>query len=98
MSLRPGRYERVPGLRITSLDDETWAAYSPVSGETHLLNETAAAIVELLGECGLMSADEVCAALARDSGLSAGAVATTLGDVWSTLQRSGLVRAIAAAA
>jgi hypothetical protein len=44
-------YTRAPGVRIEPVGG-AWAAFSPLSGETLLLNDEAAAILEVLTSSG----------------------------------------------
>jgi hypothetical protein len=77
------RYGRADGVLIEPLG-HLWAAFSPLSGETTLLNDESAAILEML-ESGDSDTSGICAALAEDSGLDA----VTGG--WPRLLEAGLV-------
>lgn len=77
-------------MRLEELGDR-WAAFSAVSGETHQLNDEAAAVLECLA-AGPMTDADLCAALAADTGLDAAAIDTVLRDTWPTLEAAGLIR------
>lgn len=68
-----------------------WAAFSPASGETLLLNDESAAILEVL-ESGPASSEAVCIALACDSHLKAESLAERIEPSWSRLVEAGLVK------
>jgi PqqD family protein of HPr-rel-A system len=82
--------ERVPGLCVESVGSG-WAAFSPVSGETLLLNDEAAAVLEVLSD-GPATRGTVCAALASDSGTPAAEIEERLAESWEQFVRAGLVR------
>ena len=92
MTLPRAAYVRVPGTLLERLADDAWAVYSPISGESHLLNETSVAILDLLDESVATGADAVCEALAADSGESVAAVTALLDSAWTNLVQAGLVR------
>ena len=87
-------YERTPGARVEAVGD-AWAAFSPMSGETLLLNNEAAAVLEVLAD-GAAEPDIVCAALARDGDLAIEQVQAAMGDAWQQLLQVGLVRRVKA--
>lgn len=68
-----------------------WAAFSPLSGETTLLNDEGAAVLEVLGT-QWMSQAQVCAQLAEDTGQVTVDLASIVGDCWPRLIESGLVQ------
>lgn len=82
-------YERARGLRVESIG-ESWAAFSPVSGETLLLNDEAAAVLEILAE-GPAELSALCAALAHDSHVPVTEVEASLSQSWEHFVRAGLV-------
>jgi PqqD family protein of HPr-rel-A system len=84
------RYARTEGLLIEPLD-EVWAAFCPASGETALLNNESAAILEILA-AGAADEGAVCAELARDCDTDVALVAAQVADCWSKLIEAGLVR------
>ena len=84
-----------PGTVVKPLG-EVWAAFSTLSGETLLLNDEGAAILEVLGSQTMGEAD-ICAALAADSGTTKSDVAAALGETWVRLIEAGLIREQAAA-
>lgn len=85
-------YARVPDIRIEAIGD-LWAAFSPASGETMLLNDTCAAILEILSH-GPTDEAGICAAIATDSGLAEPEVASRLADSWRGLIDAGLLHLI----
>lgn len=83
------RYEVPPDLRLEPLG-ETWVAYSPLSGETMVLNNESAAILEVLRERPGDLAS-VCVALSADVGLAPAELATSIGPSWSQIVDAGLI-------
>lgn len=71
---------------------DVWAAFSPASGETLLLNDEAAAILEVLAE-GPCSFDALCGALAEASEAPVGEVAAALDASLVQLRGAGLIQA-----
>lgn len=71
---------------------EGWAAFSSLSGETHLLNSESVAVVETLDLLQTRSELEVAQLLAEDSGVSAAELQTTIAGAWPMLLEAGLVR------
>ena len=82
---------RVPGVALEPLGG-AWAAFSPLSGETHLLNDSSAAMLECLSEERPMHVDMLCAELAALSGMTAEAVAEACATSWSSLVQAGVIR------
>jgi PqqD family protein of HPr-rel-A system len=80
---------RAPGVLIAEIDD-TWVAFSAVSGETHLLNDTSVAILELLSIDVPVSESSVCASLSADSGLAVHEVKALIDGVWETFLTAGI--------
>jgi PqqD family protein of HPr-rel-A system len=68
-----------------------WAAFSPFTGETTLLNDESASILEAL-EAGAVDTATVCVDLARHSGLEAGELAEIVDAALLRLAEAGLVR------
>lgn len=68
-----------------------WVAYSPASGETVMLNNESAAIIEVLRE-GAGDAASVSAELAEDCGVPLEQLQSVLEPHWQQLLTSGLVR------
>lgn len=79
----------VPGTRVEAMGD-LWAAFSPASGETLLLNDTSVAILELLSE-GAMPLPAIVERLARDVARPEGEIETLLRDHWPKIIEAGLV-------
>jgi PqqD family protein of HPr-rel-A system len=87
------RYQRIPGSLIEDLGN-MWAALSPASGETHLLNDESALVLECLAELGPATAAELAKEMAPDTGMSADDVERRLAFGWASLLEAGLVRAL----
>lgn len=83
------RYKLVEGIRLEALDN-VWASFSPLSGETQVLNTEAAAVLELLASGGACE-DEVATALADDAAVEPAAVNEALRHIWEQLTAAGLV-------
>jgi len=84
-------FHRVPGVLVEPLGP-SWVCYSPASGQTHLLNDESAAVLELLGLHDGMSPTMICAALAADSGAAASEIEQVMGAAWQLLVDTGLIR------
>jgi PqqD family protein of HPr-rel-A system len=68
-----------------------WAAFSPLSGETTVLNDEGASILEVLAE-GPQSLDGLCASLASDTGQAPDELVPIIDACWPRLIDAGLVR------
>lgn len=86
------RHARVDGVLVEPVG-HLWAAYSPLTGETTLLNDESAAMLEIL-EAGPADAEQVCRLLASDSGLAADELGPVVNASWPSLIEAGLVRAL----
>ena len=87
-------YQSVPGARIEAIGLK-WAVWSPLSGDTHVLNDEAAAILEVLTEQGTMATEEVAQALMEpgpDGESQASAIQVMVELTWPVLLSAGLVR------
>lgn len=84
------RFRLSDGVRLEPFDG-VWAAFSPLSGETMLLNTEAAAVLELLAS-GPADAAQIAQALAEDSGTELKQVNEALRHVWDQLLATGLVQ------
>lgn len=84
------RYGLVAGISVQQIG-RIWASFSPASGETLLLNDESAAVLEVLAHASA-GVDEVIDTLAADSGVGRHAIAAPLEDCWSHLVQAGLVR------
>ena len=89
-------FRRIEGVLFEPLGD-IWVAFSPLSGETALVNTESAAILEILGS-GPADETTVYQALADDTGLSAAEVAATVAPAWRGLVDTGFVRECTASA
>jgi PqqD family protein of HPr-rel-A system len=83
------RYRVRCGVEVAAIGD-VWAAFSPASGETQLLNDEAAAILEVLDESP-RTPQEVAEAMAKDSGLPTSTVDQLLRGSISRLVAAGLI-------
>ncbi|MEO7244263.1 MAG: HPr-rel-A system PqqD family peptide chaperone [Rubrivivax sp.] len=83
----------VPGVLLEELEAQ-FAAYSPLSGATHLLNDTSAALLEILRDIGSSGAtsETVVQILAEDADMPSDAVIRSIESHWGTLISAGLVR------
>lgn len=89
-------YRLTPGVRLQPLHD-TWAAWSPLSGETLQLNPEAASVLELLAE-GQHDPAQIAATLAEDTALPLPQIIESLQPVWQQLCEAGLIENTAAVA
>lgn len=90
--MTPRRYEAVPGAEWVALGDEGFAAFSPESGETHLLNAECVEILERLRERGALSTAEVVESLMVDYDTDRQQLLADIEDNWGVLLDGGLVR------
>jgi PqqD family protein of HPr-rel-A system len=90
-------YTRAPGVLFAPLG-EGWAAFSTLSGETHLLNSESVAVVESLDLHEPRTERQVAESLADDSGMTVQELLQTLAPAWPMLLEAGLVREQGAAA
>lgn len=81
---------RVDGILVEPMG-HLWAAFSPATGETVLLNDESASILEVL-EVGATDTTAICANLAGDSGIDGHALAEIVEAAWPRLIEAGLVR------
>jgi len=72
---------------------EQWVAYSPRSGESHLLNDECAAILEVLAEAP-GTPESVCETLRMDWQIDGPQVQDLVTGAWSTLLEAGLIYAV----
>jgi PqqD family protein of HPr-rel-A system len=84
------RFARGDGVLVEALG-YLWVAFSPASGESVLLNDEAASILEVL-ESGTASTASICATLSDDSGIDAHALFDIVEACWPRLVGAGLVR------
>lgn len=82
-------YGRCGGVVVRPVSD-VWAAFSPVSGETLLLNNESAAILEVLAD-GPATTQQVAEQLARDTGEQSGQLQALVAVCWHALIEAGLV-------
>lgn len=83
-------YSRVPGTRLEPIGT-AWAAFSPLSRDTLLLNDSSAAVLEYL-ENGPADDAAMASALAVDAGMPHEAMLRLLSSGWDALVSAGLVR------
>lgn len=89
------RYLRAPGVWVAPLGEDGFAAYSALSGETHVVNPESVAVLEALDPDTPMTAASVCQRLAQEHGVAATELEDTLAMAWDSLISAGLVRATA---
>lgn len=77
-------------MRLEALG-RRWLAFSALAGETHQLNDEAAALLECLA-AGPLSEAALADALAADTGVDAATILGTLHSIWPSLESAGLVR------
>ena len=83
-------FVRAAGLRLASLG-EGWAAFSALSGESHLLSDEAVAVIGVLDADRPLTASQVAQALSVDYDQCASEIEVTLSDSWISLIEAGLV-------
>jgi PqqD family protein of HPr-rel-A system len=83
-------YECAPGLRLEAVGD-VLVAFSALSGETLLLNDEAAAILDVVSRRP-SEAKSVCEELARETGVPEGVILQRTRDSWAQLIQAGLLR------
>lgn len=84
------RFARVDGILIESVG-HLWAAFSPATGETALLNDESASILEVL-EIEPADTTAICAVLSSDSGIAPDELFALVDGSWQQLTETGLVR------
>ncbi len=90
------RYARVESAQVEAIGP-VWAAFSALTGDTMMLNDESAAILEVLA-AGPASTAQVCATLAQDmddtalSDEQASVLFDTVSRCWGQLVEAGLVR------
>jgi len=84
------RRGRVDGILVEPVG-HLWAAFSPRCGETALINDECAAILEVL-ENGPSDTEEVCAALVKHLDLDSKALQEVIEASWPRLIEAGLVQ------
>jgi PqqD family protein of HPr-rel-A system len=84
-------YLRAPGVLIEPLG-EGWAAYSSLSGETHLVNAESVEVLNQLDTSDVRSPEQVCERLATEYEVDAAELLATLSASWEPLVTAGLVR------
>ena len=89
-------YALAPGVLVETLG-EGCAAYSATAGSSHVLNASAAAVLDILGEHPVMSSAQVAQEVAAETGLPAEEAQALLQAVWVDLVAAGLVREVASA-
>lgn len=87
-------YRARPGVLAEPIG-ELWAVYSPASGETRLLNDEAAAYLELLAEQPRPALDAA-AALAAEIEVDPAEVCAHVGDTFHALEMAGLIEPLPA--
>lgn len=84
----------VPGLLVEELGT-AWAVFSPVSGASHVLNDSSAAILEVLTSVPTpLSAQALAEALSQDTGQPPAQIGQALESHWDELLAGGLIREV----
>jgi PqqD family protein of HPr-rel-A system len=84
----------VAGVLLEDLGTQ-FAAFSPLSGASHLLNETSAAVLDLVREHDAgpgVTELAVVDALSEEAGMAPGQVVSLVEPHWNTLVAAGLIR------
>ena len=88
---REGRYRPLVGVKLEPLGAR-WVAFSPLSGETHVLNDESVAILECVTALpGGVVTEDVAAVLAEDSALAPQQLHDVIELTWTALVEAGLV-------
>ena len=85
------KFARIPGVLIESIGD-SWVAYSPASGATHLLNDSSVFILDAVESAGAASSAELVSTIALEVDRPRTEIETMLQDHWDELIRAGLIR------
>ncbi len=88
------QYRRVPGSLIEDLG-EAWAAFSPSSGETHLINHESALLLTCLAQVGPADSAVLAREMAADTGVPADTLEARLNVGWAALLEAGMVQVVA---
>lgn len=83
----------IPGVLIDSLGD-SWVAYSPASGASHVLNDSSVSILDALETAGIASSADLASTMARDCEQSQAEIDALLHDHWDVLIGAGLIREV----
>lgn len=86
-------YTLAHGVLIEPLGEQ-WAAYSPASGETHLVNDTGAALLEIFSGDLPLTLAQACEALAADVGSLSPQAGQFVTEALQTYLNVGLVRSV----
>jgi PqqD family protein of HPr-rel-A system len=82
-------YARAPGLCVEPIG-RGWVAFSSLSGETLLLNDEAAALLEILAPQPA-TLDALCAVVAQDAALPEHEIRSRVDESWQQFVQAGLV-------
>jgi len=85
-------FERAPGLRVEALG-ASWVAFSSRSGETVVLNDAAAAILELLA-IGPAAPDAIASQLANETSTPLPQMTEMVLQCWPGLLDAGVIQAV----
>jgi len=88
-------YAAASGVLIEPLAD-AWCAFSPLSGQTHLINDTSVAILEHLQAAGHATVADLCALLAEETGQPATEAVEMVAGALNTFVLAGLARCLPA--
>ena len=84
------RRNRTDGVLVEPVS-HLWATFSPICGETALINDESAAILEVL-QNGPCDTEEMCAALAKHIELDSESLREVIEAAWPRLIEVGLVQ------
>lgn len=84
-------WHRSSGVLLDDLG-EGWVAFSSISGETCLLNNECAAVLEVLAD-GPATIDQICGTLGADVGLPVETLRIAVLESWPMLREIGLIAA-----
>jgi hypothetical protein len=84
-----GVYRVREGVTLEAVG-QMWASFSPASGETQLLNNEAAAVIEVLLELPRTLA-QIDAVMSEESAVALGSITSLLEDTTFELEAAGLI-------
>jgi PqqD family protein of HPr-rel-A system len=74
---------------------EAWGVYSPLSGQTHLINEASLAVLEALQELGPVSVSGLCEALSNGTASEASDLTVPVQTALHTFLAAGVAQVTA---
>jgi hypothetical protein len=85
------KFARIPGVLIEAIG-ESWVAYSPASGASHLLNDSSVFILDAVESSGVASSVDLVSTIALEVDRPRTEIETMLQDHWDELIHAGLIR------